>query len=84
MANGQHIEGIPLPAGVSHLVKPLRYLPNPQTMICVQIKDDSDNLRFGFLDGHDTVLFVVAIELVIAQHPAILDGLTEAEFDPLR
>lgn len=84
VANGKLIERIPLPAGIAHLVEPLRNLTDAKTVVGVQIKNRSDNFCFSFVDGHDAVLLAVAVELVIAQHPAVFDGLAKAELDPLR
>ena len=53
-------------------------------MVAVKVEDDTDDLRFLLIDGQHAILFVVTIELVVAQHMAVFDGLPETEFQPLR
>ena len=83
MANGQSIEGIPLPAGVAHLRQLLGDTPCTQLLVGVEVENNADNLRFPFIDGQNAVLFVVAVELIIAQHMTVFDGLPETEFQSL-
>ena len=79
----QHIEGVSLPAGVSHLQQLLGYLPGAISVVGIQIKYDPHDFRFFLIDGQHTILFVITVELVVAQHMAILNRLPETKFQSL-
>ena len=83
MPDSRLIESVSLSAGVAHLLEPMRYLADAKIVVSVQIKDDPHNFRLRFIDGKNAILFVVAVELVIAQHPTVFDGLSEAKFGSL-
>ena len=84
MPDGQGVKGVPLPAGVAQLHQPFGNRAGSKALVAVKVEDDTDNLRFLLIDGQDAVLFVIAIELVVAQHMTVFDGLPETKFQPLR
>ena len=84
MPDGQGVKGVPLPAGVAQLHQPFGNRAGSKTLVSVEIKDDADDLRFLLIDGQNAVLFIVAIELVVAQHMTVFDGLPKAKFQPFR
>ena len=84
MPDGQGVKGVPLPAGVAQLHQPFGNRAGSKTLVSVEVKDNADDLRFLLIDGQNAVLFIVAIELVVAQHMAVFDGLPKAKFQPFR
>ena len=84
MPDGQSVKGVPLPAGVAQLHQPFGNRAGSKALVAVKVKDNADDLRFLLIDGQDAVLFVIAIELVVAQHMTILNSLPKAEFQPFR
>ena len=84
MPDGQGVKGVPLPAGVAQLHQPFGNRAGPKALVAVEVKDDADDLRFLLIDGQNAVLFVIAVQPVVAQHMAVLDGLPKAKFQPFR
>ena len=84
MPDGQGVKCISLPAGISHFQKFLGYFPGAITMVGIQIKDNPHNFGFFLIDRQHTILFVVAIEFIVAQHMTILDCLPKTKFQSLR
>ena len=84
MPDGQGVKSVPLPAGIAQFHQPFGNRAGSKALVAVKVEDDTDNLRFLLIDGQDAVLFVIAIELVVAQHMTVFDGLPESEFQPLR
>ena len=83
VADGQHVEGIALPAGEALVKKRLGDAANAHLPVGVEIEDPAHHLGLRFVDGEDAVFFVVAPQRVAAQHAAVFDGLAEAELQPL-
>ena len=79
MPDGQHIEGVTLPAGKALIIKLLGNAPNAHLFIGVEVEDPAHNLGFRLVDGKDAALFVIAPQFVIAQHMAVFDGLAKAK-----
>ena len=84
MPDGQSVKGVSLPAGIAQFHQPFGNRAGSKPLVSVEIEDNADDLRFLLIDGQHAVLFVIAIELVVAQHMTVFDGLPETEFQPLR
>ena len=80
MPDGQHIEGVSFPAGEALIIELLRNAPDAHLLIGVEVEDTAHHRGFCLVNGKDAVLFVIAPQFVIAQHMAVFDGLTKAEF----
>lgn len=58
MTNSQGVEGVALPAGIAYFRQLFGNTPGTQPLICVEVKDYADDLRFLLVNGQHAVLFV--------------------------
>ena len=79
MPDGQHVEGVALPAGKALVIQRLGDAANAHLLVGIEVENPADHLGLLLVDGQHTVLFVIAPQLVIAQHMAVFDGLPEAK-----
>ena len=84
MPDGQHIEGVALPAGKAFIKELLGNASDSHLFIGIEVEDTAHHLGLRLVDGKDTVLFVIAPQFVIAQHMAVFDGLPKAKLQPFR
>lgn len=79
MTDGRHVEFVTHPTGVTHIKQGQGDSFYSQAFVRIKVEYNADNLGLILFDGHDTVLFVITLQLVIAKHMTVFDGLPKAK-----